>query len=163
MIGFPSGAHRHDVKAAEAELALADGAVELDMVVDLGAVKAHDWAMVAADVGAVRARTDGVLKVIVESAVLQLDELEQVAHVAVDAGADFLKTSTGFHPRGGATTDAVRVLAGIAAQSGGQVVGVKASGGIRDASTALAMLDAGATRLGCSASRVILDGLSPDA
>ena len=104
------------MKAAEADLALADGAVELDMVVDLGAVKAHDWAMVAADVGAVRARTDGVLKVIVESAVLEPDELDQVARVAVDAGADFLKTSTGFHPKGGATTDAVRRLARIAAE-----------------------------------------------
>jgi deoxyribose-phosphate aldolase len=167
VIGFPSGAHRHEVKAAEADLALADGARELDMVIDLGAVKAHDWASVAADVGAVRARTDAGLKVIVESAVLQPDELDQVAHVAVDAGADFLKTSTGFHPKGGATTDAVRSLARIAAAAGGgRRVGVKASGGIRDAATALAMLDAGATRLGCSSTRSILDGLdglTPDA
>jgi deoxyribose-phosphate aldolase len=165
VVGFPSGAHRHEVKAAEADLALADGAVELDMVVDLGAVKDHDWATVAADVETVRARGDGVLKVIVESAVLQPDELDQVGRVAVDAGADFLKTSTGFHPKGGATTDAVRSLSRVARQAtaSGREVGVKASGGIRDAATALAMLDAGATRLGCSSTRAILEGLIPDA
>jgi len=161
VVGFPSGAHRHEAKAAEADLALADGARELDMVVDLGAVRAHDWAAVEADVAAVRARTDLVLKVIVESAVLEPAELDQVAEVAVGAGADLLKTSTGFHPRGGATTDAVRTLARVAAaaSTGGRTVGVKASGGIRDAATALAMLDAGATRIGCSSSRAILDGL----
>jgi deoxyribose-phosphate aldolase len=161
VIGFPAGAHHHEVKAAEADRAVADGARELDMVVDLGAVRGHDWASVAADVGAVRARTVGVLKVIVESAVLEPDELDQVGRVAVDAGADYLKTSTGFHPKGGATIDAVQSLARVAreAPTRGQQVGVKASGGIRDAVTALAMLDAGATRLGCSSTRAILDGL----
>jgi deoxyribose-phosphate aldolase len=161
VIGFPTGAHRHEAKAFEADLALADGARELDMVVDLGAVRAHDWSAVEADVAAVRARTDLVLKVIVESAVLDPDELDHVARVAVDAGGDLLKTSTGFHPRGGATIDSVAALARVAgdASSAGRVVGVKASGGIRDAATALAMLEAGATRLGCSSSRAILDGL----
>ena len=174
VVGFPSGAHRPATKVAEAELALTEGAGELDMVVDLGATAAHDWQAVARDVAAVRACAGVVLKIIVESALWSPDELDEVARVAVDAGADLLKTSTGFHPRGGASTVAVAALARVAATAPptrhGDAVGVKASGGIRDANAALAMLDAGATRLGCSASRAILDGLdeaqrdtSPDA
>jgi len=166
VVGFPSGAHRPDTKAAEAGLALADGATELDMVVDLGAVAARDWSAVATDIAAVRNCTELLVKVIVESAVWAADELDQLCRVAVDNGADYLKTSTGFHPSGGATHASVAALARVAAQApptrAGRPVGVKASGGIRDAATALAMLEAGATRLGCSASRAILDGLPAD-
>lgn len=158
VIGFPSGAHASSVKAHEAGVAVADGARELDMVVALGAVLSDDWAAVAEDVSAVRASArDGVLlKVIVESATLDTDRLARVCRVAVDAGADYVKTSTGFHPSGGASLDAVRTMRSAVGAS----VGVKASGGIRDAETALAMIEAGATRIGASASAAILEPLS---
>ena len=157
VIGFPAGAHAPGVKAVEAARAVDAGAGELDMVLDLGLVRAGDWSAVEADVGAVRtaAPTPVVLKVIVESAALHDDELEACCRAAEDAGADYVKTSTGFHPAGGATVEAVARMA--AAVSGR--LGVKASGGIRDAITALALVDAGATRLGCSATRAILDGM----
>ena len=157
VIGFPSGAHRPEVKAHEARLAVADGAEELDMVVPLGPVLDGDWVVVGTDIGAVRdaAPAPLVLKVIIESALLDGERLEHVCRVAVDAGADFVKTSTGFHPAGGCTVEAVaRMRAAV-----GPDVGVKASGGIRDAATALAMIEAGATRLGASASAAILAGL----
>ena len=158
VIGFPSGAHRTDVKAEEAARARRDGADELDMVVALGAVVGGDWDAVHADIAAVRAAADrpAVLKVIVESAVLDLEQLDHVCRVAVDAGADFVKTSTGFHPAGGASVEAVARMR----QAVGPGIGVKASGGIRDAQTALAMIRAGATRIGASASAAILDGLA---
>lgn len=157
VVGFPSGAHRPEVKAAEAAAAHADGADELDMVVPLGAVVAGDWSVVAAHVAGVRgaAAAPVVLKVIVESAALDDALLDQVCAVAVDAGADYVKTSTGFHPAGGATVEAVRRMRAAV----GWDVGVKASGGIRDAATALAMIEAGATRIGASASAAILDGV----
>ena len=157
VVGFPSGAHRAEVKAAEAAAALADGAGELDMVVPLGAVVAGEWDVVAAHVAAVRAAAPApvVLKVIVESAALDDARLDRVCATAVEAGADYVKTSTGFHPAGGASVDAVRRMRAAV----GWDVGVKASGGIRDAVTALAMIEAGATRIGASASAAILDGL----
>jgi deoxyribose-phosphate aldolase len=158
VVGFPSGAHVTGLKAAEAAWAEAEGATELDMVVTRGLDTPHDWAGVAADIDDVRSAVAGTLKVIVESAALTDTELDEVARAALDAGADYLKTSTGFHPAGGATLEAVAVLAAVAAAAG-RPVGVKASGGIRDTATALAMLDAGATRLGCSASRSILEPL----
>jgi deoxyribose-phosphate aldolase len=157
VIGFPSGAHQPAVKAHEAEVAVDAGATELDMVVNLGLVKAGEWLAVGDDIGAVRASTPGtvLLKVILETATLTDAELVEACRVAEGAGADYVKTSTGFHPAGGASVEAVALMA---ATVGGRL-GVKASGGIRDAATALAMVDAGATRLGCSASRAILDGL----
>jgi deoxyribose-phosphate aldolase len=158
VVGFPSGAHVTGLKTAEASWAEAEGADEIDMVINLGLAKEHDWAALADDIADVRAAVGGVLKVIVESAVLTPDELDEVGRVAVDAGADLLKTSTGFHPAGGASLEAVAALAGVAATAG-RPVGVKASGGIRDTATALAMVDAGATRIGCSASRAILAGM----
>lgn len=156
VIGFPSGAHSAVVKALEARAAVADGASELDMVVPLGDVVAGDWEAVRHDIAAVRAASDQpvVLKVIIESGHLDGDTIDRVCAVAVDAGADYVKTSTGFHPSGGATLDAVaRMRAAV-----GPDVGVKASGGIRDAPTARAMIDAGATRIGASATRSILEG-----
>ena len=155
VIGFPSGAHQPAVKAHEAEVAVDAGATELDMVVNLGLVKAGEWRAAGEDIAAVRdAARSVLLKVIVESACLTDEELVEVCRVAEGAGADYVKTSTGFHPAGGASVEAVRTMH---ATVGGRL-GIKASGGIRDATTALAMLDAGATRLGCSASRAILDG-----
>jgi deoxyribose-phosphate aldolase len=156
VIGFPSGAHQPAVKAHEAEVAVDAGATELDMVVNLGLVKAGQWLAVGDDIVAVREAARSVLlKVIVESACLSDDELVEVCRVAEGAGADYVKTSTGFHPSGGASLDAVRTMQ----MTVGGRLGIKASGGIRDAATALAMLEAGATRLGCSATRAILEGL----
>jgi deoxyribose-phosphate aldolase len=156
VIGFPSGAHQPAVKAHEAEVAVDAGATELDMVVNLGLVKAGEWFAVGDDIAAVRAASsDTLLKVILETAALNDEELVEACRVAEGAGADYVKTSTGFHPTGGATVAAVRLMADTV---GGRL-GIKASGGIRDAATALAMVDAGATRIGCSASRAILDGL----
>ncbi|BBX12274.1 deoxyribose-phosphate aldolase [Mycobacterium novum] len=160
VAGFPSGKHLPVVKAQDAALAVAAGAAEIDMVIDVGAAVAGDFAAVGADVGTVRAAApDAVLKVIVESAALLelAGEATLVAacRAAADAGADFVKTSTGFHPTGGASVRAVRLMADTVGGS----LGVKASGGIRSADDALAMLDAGATRLGLSSTRAVLDGL----
>ena len=157
VIGFPSGAHRSDVKAAEARRAVADGATELDMVIDLGAAAAGLWQDVAADVAVVREAAPTVLlKVIIETAMLASAQRITAACLAAEsAGADFVKTSTGFHPSGGATVEAVATMV---AAVGGRL-GVKASGGIRTAESAVRMVDAGATRLGCSSSRAILEGL----
>jgi deoxyribose-phosphate aldolase len=157
VIGFPSGAHQPAVKAHEAEVAVDAGATELDMVVNLGLAKAGEWTAVGDDIAAVRASTPApvLLKVILETAALTDDEIVEACRAAEGAGADYVKTSTGFHPTGGATVEAVTLMA----QTVGGRLGIKASGGIRDAATAVAMVDAGATRLGCSASRAILDGL----
>jgi deoxyribose-phosphate aldolase len=157
VCGFPSGAHRSSVKADEAARSVDDGATEVDMVIDLGRARDGDWAAVEADVAAVRTATEGQarLKVIIESAALDEAGIVAACRAAEDGGADFVKTSTGFHPSGGASVEAVRLMADTV---GGRL-GVKASGGIRTAADALAMIDAGATRIGCSASRAILDGL----
>jgi deoxyribose-phosphate aldolase len=157
VIGFPSGAHQPAVKAHEAEVAVDAGATELDMVVNLGLVKAGEWLALGDDISAVRAATPGhvLLKVILETAALTDAEIVDACRTAEEAGADYVKTSTGFHPTGGASVAAVALMA---ATVGGRL-GIKASGGIRDAATALAMVDAGATRIGCSASRAILAGL----
>jgi deoxyribose-phosphate aldolase len=159
VVGFPSGAHTPEAKAAEAALAIGAGAAEIDMVVHLGAVAAGDWSAVTADIAVVRSVVPRplLLKVIIESAALTPDAIDRCCAAAEEAGADFVKTSTGFHPAGGATIEAV---ARIAANVRGRL-GVKASGGIRTCDDALAMLDAGATRLGVSSTRAILDGLSP--
>jgi deoxyribose-phosphate aldolase len=157
VVGFPSGAHQPTVKAHEAEVAIDAGATEIDMVMNLGLAVAGHWDAAREDIAAVRAAVpDSVLlKVIIESAVLSEDEIVAACEAAGAAGADYVKTSTGFHPRGGASVEAVRLMVDTV---GGRL-GVKASGGIRDAAAALAMVEAGATRLGCSASRAILDGL----
>lgn len=157
VVGFPSGAHLPAIKAAEAATAVGDGAAEIDVVAGLGLVTADDRVGLVAELASVRAVAPPpvVLKVIVESALLADDQLAWVCRAAVDAGADMVKTSTGFHPAGGATTHAVRHMRAVV----GPDVGVKASGGIRDAATALAMVEAGASRLGASRTREILAGL----
>jgi deoxyribose-phosphate aldolase len=160
VAGFPSGKHLSEVKAREAALAVASGASDIDMVIDIGAAVAGDIEAVRSDIAALRAAVPAaVLKVIVESAALLTlaDEhtLADVCRAAEDAGADFVKTSTGFHPAGGASVAAVTLMADTVAGR----LGIKASGGIRTADAALAMLDAGATRLGLSGTRAVLDGL----
>ena len=161
VVGFPSGKHLSAIKAEEARLAVAAGAAEIDMVIDVGAAVSGDFTAVAADVAAVRAAIGQriVLKVIVESAALLSIVGEQAlvsaCRAAEDAGADFVKTSTGFHPAGGASVRAVELMRATV----GPGVEVKASGGIRTTADAVSMLDAGATRLGLSGTRSVLDGL----
>lgn len=156
VCGFPSGAHKSEVKAAEAARAVADGADEVDMVINLALVKQGEWTGVEEDIRAVReACPDAVLKVIIESAVLTDQEIVAACEASETAGADFVKTSTGFHPAGGASVHAVELMRATV----GDRLGVKASGGIRTAEAAEAMVAAGASRLGLSASRAILEGL----
>lgn len=156
VVGFPAGAHHPDVVAAEAARAVASGAGEVDMVIDLGLALGSDWAGVQTGIAVVRGSCpDALLKVIIESAALTDDQVVAACEAAVAAGADFVKTSTGFHPSGGASTHAVALMR----RTVGAHVGVKASGGIRDTAAALAMVEAGASRIGCSASAAILAGL----
>jgi deoxyribose-phosphate aldolase len=156
VCGFPSGKHTSAVKAAEAAESLVLGADEVDMVIDVGAALAGDFAAVEADIAAVRAATRGaVLKVIIESAALTDEAIVGACKAAVAAGADFVKTSTGFHPAGGASAHAVALMRATV----GPDMGVKASGGIRTADAALEMIAAGASRLGLSGTRAVLDGL----
>lgn len=157
VCGFPSGKHTSAVKAAEATLAVRAGAHEVDMVIDVGSALAGEFDAVRDDIAAVRSAIPRptVLKVIVESAALPDDVLVAVCRAAEAAGADFVKTSTGFHPSGGASVHAIEVMH---ATVGGRL-GIKASGGIRSTEAALALLDAGATRLGLSGSAAVLAGL----
>lgn len=156
VCGFPSGAHKPEVKAAEAARAVTDGAEEVDMVINLGLAKQGDWTGVEEDIRAVREACPGaLLKVIIESAVLTDDEIVAACGAAETAGADYVKTSTGFHPAGGASVHAVELMR----RTVGDRLGVKASGGIRTAEAAEAMVAAGASRLGLSASRAILESL----
>jgi deoxyribose-phosphate aldolase len=154
VCGFPSGKHTTAVKTAEARESIALGADEIDMVIDVGAAKAGRFDAVQADIASVRSVVPApkVLKVIIESAALTDDEIVAVCQAAVAAGADFVKTSTGFHPTGGASVAAVALMSRTVAGR----AGVKASGGIRSYETARAMVDAGATRLGVSGSRQVL-------
>lgn len=152
VIGFPLGANRPQTKAAEARLAVHEGAHELDVVIALGLLRdgAHDE--VIADLAGVVAAAEGrLVKVILETALLEPAEIDLACQLAVAAGAGFVKTSTGFSS-GGATVEAVARMR----RAVGPKVGVKASGGIGDAATARAMLAAGATRLGASASLKLL-------
>jgi deoxyribose-phosphate aldolase len=157
VVGFPSGAHPVAVKVAEAAAAVAAGASEIDMVIDLGAAMDNRWTKVTAEVAAVRAGIGPtlVLKVIIETALIGPDRIAPASHAAEAGGADFIKTSTGFHPAGGATVQAVEA---IAAAVGGRLR-VKASGGIRTADEALAMIAAGAARIGTSHTAAILNGV----
>ena len=156
VCGFPSGKHVASIKAAEAAQAVADGADEVDMVIDLGLLKAGSLDATKAEIAAVRAAVPApkVLKVIIESAALTDEEIVAACEAAEAAGADFVKTSTGFHPAGGASAHAVALMA----RTVGGRLGVKASGGIRDWDTAVAMVEAGATRLGLSGTAAVLAG-----
>ncbi|MFQ6398418.1 deoxyribose-phosphate aldolase [Nocardia sp. KC 131] len=156
VAGFPSGKHHSLVKGAEARLAVEHGADEVDMVIDVGAALAGDYNAVLADIVTVReAMGDrAVLKVIIESAALPDAAIAAVCRAAERAGANFVKTSTGFHPAGGATVHAVALMA----EAVGGRLGIKASGGIRTSEAAAELIAAGATRLGLSKSRAVLDG-----
>lgn len=156
VCGFPSGKHSSAVKAAEAVEAVRHGADEIDMVIDIGAAKEGAFDRVEADIAAVRAAAPAptVLKVIIESAALTDDEIVGVCRAAIAAHADFVKTSTGFHPTGGATVHAVELMHRTVRDAG---LAVKASGGVRTLEQARAMIAAGATRLGVSGSRALLN------
>ena len=157
VCGFPSGKHHSFVKAAEAALSVEQGADEVDMVIDIAAANEGRFDNVQSDIAAVRgAVPEGkILKVIIESAALSDEAIVGACRAAEAAGADFVKTSTGFHPAGGASVHAVKLMA----ETVGGRLGVKASGGIRTADAALAMIEAGATRLGLSGTAAVLDGL----
>lgn len=154
VCGFPSGNHTATAKAAEAAESSRLGADEIDMVINIGLLKAGRADLVQEEIAAVRAVTSGVLKVIIESAALTDEEIVEACHAAETAGADYVKTSTGFHPAGGASVQAVELMS----KTVGGRLGVKASGGVRDWAAAQAMVAAGATRLGLSGSRAVLDG-----
>ena len=156
VVGFPHGAQRPEVKALEARLAIADGAREIDMVQNVGALRSGDHAAVRDDIAAVvaEARPHGVLvKVILETCFLSPEQIVAACRLAEEAGADFVKTSTGFGG-GGATPEAVRTMLDAV---GGRL-GVKASGGIRSWDDAVRYLDMGCTRLGVGDAAGILDG-----
>lgn len=153
VAGFPSGAHRAELKAAEAAKAADDGAREIDFVAHLGLIKDRDWASLNAEFAQIRAAVpNSVLKVILETACLTDDEIVAACTVARDAGLNFVKTSTGFHPAGGASVHAVALMH----QTVGDALGVKASGGIRTAGDVRQLFAAGATRFGLSATETVL-------
>jgi deoxyribose-phosphate aldolase len=159
-VGFPLGANRTESKADEARQALDDGATEIDMVAALGALVGGEAQYVRADIEAVahvvhRAAGRCVLKVILETAALTAEQIILGCRCCAEGEADFVKTSTGFHPRGGATVEHVRLLHRHAAP-----MRVKASGGIRTAAAVRAMLEAGAARIGTSAGVSIMEELS---
>ena len=160
VIGFPHGAQRSAVKALEARLAIADGARELDMVLNVGALRSGDHAAVRDDIAAVVAEArphDVLVKVILETCFLTSEQIVAACRLAEEAGADFVKTSTGFGG-GGATPEAVRTMLDAV---GGRL-GVKASGGIRSWEDAVRYLDMGCTRLGVGDAAGILDGRPAD-
>ena len=156
VVGFPLGAMATEVKAYEARQAIEAGACEIDMVLNVGALKSGHDEQVRRDVAAVAEtchRLGARLKVILETCLLTNEEIVRASRLSKSAGADFVKTSTGFS-KGGATVEHVALMR----RTVGPVVGVKASGGVRDGDTARAMLAAGATRLGASASVEIVQG-----
>lgn len=155
VIGFPQGATPSAVKAFETKQAIADGADEVDMVIAVGKLKDGDDAYVKADIEAVvrAARGKALTKVIIETCLLTDEEKRRACLLAKEAGADFVKTSTGF-AAGGATAADVRLMR----ESVGESMGVKAAGGIRSRADAEAMLAAGATRLGTSSGVKIVEG-----
>lgn len=156
VVGFPSGAVKAEIKAAEAARAVADGAEEVDMVINIAFAKEHRFDDLEAEIKTVRDAIPGkILKVIIESAALTDEEIIAACKASESAGADFVKTSTGFHPAGGASAHAVKLMR----ETVGDRLGVKASGGIRDAAAAEEMIAAGASRLGLSSSAAVLDGL----
>ncbi|MBI3288544.1 MAG: deoxyribose-phosphate aldolase [Elusimicrobia bacterium] len=152
VVGFPLGSTTPTVKAIEARDAMANGADEIDMVINIGALKSGNDAVVYDDIKSVREATRGkVLKVILETSLLSNEEKVRACAAAKKAGADFVKTSTGFGG-GGATVEDIKLMR----ETVGPLMGVKASGGIRDAKMAADMIAAGATRLGTSASVAIV-------
>lgn len=157
VVGFPLGANRTDIKVHEARRAIDDGASEIDMVVQLGELMSGNTGFVRDDIAAVAeavhaANPGHILKVILETATLTNDQIVAGCKCSVEARADFVKTSTGFHASGGAKVDHVRLMHRAAAP-----LAVKASGGIRTLASIKSMAEAGATRIGCSAGPKIMD------
>jgi len=154
VIGFPSGVNESNVKAFETSEALRQGADEIDMIMNVGMAKAGDWGHVKSDIEAVvRSTQEHIVKVILETCLLSDDEKVTACEVCVEAGADFVKTSTGFN-QAGATVEDIQLMRATV----GPDFGVKASGGVRDHETACKMIEAGATRLGTSAGVKIIGG-----
>ncbi|MCR4989481.1 MAG: deoxyribose-phosphate aldolase [Lachnospiraceae bacterium] len=154
VVGFPLGMMSTESKALETAYAVEAGADEIDMVINVGALKDKNYAEVLADIRAVRTVAKGkTLKVIIETCLLTDEEKVKACELSVEGGADFVKTSTGFST-GGATVEDVKLMR----KAVGPDIGVKASGGIRDAKTAKAMVEAGASRLGTSATVEIIGG-----
>ncbi|MFE0341751.1 deoxyribose-phosphate aldolase [Priestia megaterium] len=155
VIGFPLGATTSAVKAFETTNAIENGADEVDMVINIGALKDKNYDLVQSDIQAVvdAAKGKALVKVIIETALLTDEEKEKVSELAVKAGADFVKTSTGFST-GGATVEDVALMR----KTVGPDVGVKASGGVRGLEDAKAMIEAGATRIGASSGVSIAKG-----
>ncbi|WP_439258314.1 deoxyribose-phosphate aldolase [Lonepinella sp. BR2271] len=155
VVGFPLGANLSAVKAFEAEQAIVAGAEEIDMVINVGWIKSGKWDAVQADIQAVLAACKGkTLKVILETCLLTKDEIVKACEICRDLNVGFVKTSTGFN-KGGATVEDIALMR----QTVGEKLGVKASGGVRDTETAMAMINAGATRIGASAGIAIISGL----
>ncbi len=153
VVGFPLGAGQPEVVALEATRAVHDGATEIDMVIPVGLALEGKWDKVGAHVAAVRqAIGDNLLKVILEVCELSDEQIVQASRISIEAGADYIKTSTGFS-KGGATVEAVQLMAEV---SKGRV-GIKAAGGIKTLQDVLDMVAAGATRIGASATLSILD------
>lgn len=158
VIGFPLGANTPEVKAFEAQNAISNGATEVDMVINIGALKDGNDQEVKRDIQAVVEASKGVLvKVIIETCLLTEDEKIRACKLAVEAGADYVKTSTGFST-GGATVEDVALMR----KTVGPDVGVKASGGVRNAEGAKAVIEAGATRIGASSGIAIVNGYTAD-
>jgi deoxyribose-phosphate aldolase len=158
VIGFPLGANTTETKVFETTNALNLGATEIDMVINIGAVKSGNWKLVEDDIRAVKnACQEKVLKVIFETCLLTDDEKKMCAQVSERAGADFIKTSTGFSSGGATEADVSLMRSAVTAK-----VQVKASGGVRDLTTALKMIELGATRLGTSSGVAIVNGLKSD-
>ncbi len=146
VIGFPLGANNKETKALEAKIAVEDGADEVDMVVNIGRLKSKDYDYVKKDIeGVVRASGDKLVKVIIETSLLTDEEKVKACKIAMEAGAHYVKTSTGFSD-GGARVEDVKLMRDTV----GDKLGVKASGGVRTYEDALKFIDAGASRLGAS-------------
>ncbi len=159
VVGFPLGAMSSDAKAFEAKKAIEDGATEIDMVLNVGYIKSGMLKEAEEDIRTVKNACGKVLlKVILETCLLTDEEKVTACKLAESAGADYVKTSTGFS-KGGATVEDVKLMR----KAVGDRLGVKASGGIRDAATAEAMIKAGASRLGCSSGIAIMNGAKSDA
>jgi len=161
VVGFPLGASTMETKRFEAMKAIAEGAKEIDMVINVSAIKSGNWQYVLDDMSSLAKvchQQGALLKVILETCLLNNDEKRKACELAVKAGVDFVKTSTGFST-GGATIEDVKLMREVV----GPEMGVKASGGVRDQETARLMIEAGATRLGTSASVAIVTGTQSDA
>jgi deoxyribose-phosphate aldolase len=164
VVGFPHGSHRREAKAEEARLAIADGARELDMVMAIGRLLSGDEAAVRDDIAAVVAAAGphGVLvKVIFETCYLVAEQIATACRLSEEAGADFVKTSTGFGVNPGGPTGATPEAVGIMLETVGDRLGVKASGGIRTWDDAVLYLAMGCRRIGVGDAAAILDGGTP--